>query len=190
VPGVARAHCLAPGSIPATSGDVPPGQVVVLVAPALSETEDRPTPADLVLGPELRAAVQNHLNGRRVLGATLDVRSPQYAQVTVSVTLRVADRSDPFVVEQVQRTAEAALYYYLSPYTGGPDGKGWPIGRDFHVSEIYARLQRIAGVEYVEDVQVTTHNPDAPGGLVAVAPRLAMERDMLLCSGVHTVEVV
>jgi len=61
------------------------------------------------------------------------------------------------------RQAREALYQYLSPYTGGPEGQGWPIGRDLHVSEIYARLQRIPSVEYVEDVRVTTGNPDLPG---------------------------
>ena len=54
VPGVARAHCLAPGVYPAGPNDVQPGQVVVLVLPMQPESNDRPTADDLELTPELR----------------------------------------------------------------------------------------------------------------------------------------
>ncbi len=190
VPGVARANSLAPGSYPSAPSDVPPGQVVVLVVPQLAETNGRVAVEDLALPPDLRAAVQSHLNDRRVLGASLEVRAPRYVEVTVSVSLRVADTNDLFLVDQVSRHARAALYQYLSPYTGGPDGQGWPIGRDLHVSEIYANLQRIPSVEYVEEVHVSTNDPDAPGRPVEVAPRLSLDPDAVLCSGVHVVQVV
>ncbi len=190
VPGVARAHSLTPGAYPSSPSDVPPGQVVVLVVPQRAVTNGRIDPADLQLPNELRAAVQSHLDARRVLGATLDVRGPTYVEVTVTVALRVADPSDSRLIEQVLGEAQSALYRYLSPYAGGPDGNGWPMGRDLHVSEIYARLQRIVGVEYVEDVRVTTYNPDAPGTPIEVSPRLSMPSDGVLCSGVHRVEVV
>jgi hypothetical protein len=150
----------------------------------------QPRPADLALPHDVRAAVQSHLDARRVLGASLEVRAPGYVEVTVAVTVRVRDGSDALVVEDVARRAKDALFQYLNPYTGGPAGRGWPIGRDLHVSEIYARLQRIAAVEYVEDVQVSVPDPDKPGNTLTVAPRLTIPRDAVLCSGVHSVEVV
>jgi hypothetical protein len=64
------------------------------------------------------------------------------------------------------------------------------MGRDLHVSEIYARLQRIPSVEYVEEVRVTTTNPDLPGTPLVVSPRLSMASDALLCSGEHVVDIV
>ena len=42
VPGVARAHCLAPGAYPSAPGDVQPGSVVLLAVPMLSEQNSRP----------------------------------------------------------------------------------------------------------------------------------------------------
>ena len=72
-----------------------------------------------------------------------------------------------------EQAAERALYTYLSPYTGGPDGRGWPVGRDLHVSEIYARLQRVASVEYVDEVKVSIEDPAKPGTSLTVSPRLA-----------------
>jgi predicted phage baseplate assembly protein len=189
VPGVARAHCLAPGSHPASPSDVPPGQVVVLVLPQAAEHDEHSDPVELPLSAELQKAVADHLDGRRVLGATLDVRPPRYVEVAVSVVLRIRDRSEQYVMDDVRRTAEAALYRYLSPYNGGPDGKGWPFGRDLHVSEIYARLLRIPNVEYVEEVQVVVNDPDKPGSWQPVSSRVAMPSDGVLSSGQHHVRV-
>jgi hypothetical protein len=110
-------------------------------------------------------------------------------QVSVDVTLRVSEGSDRFVLENVRRAAERALYTYLSPYTGGPDGRGWPVGRALHVSEIYARLQRVPAVEYVDEVHVRVEDPDAPGTMVSVSPRLNVTADTVLCSGQHQVQV-
>ena len=107
----------------------------------------------------------------------------------MAVTLRVRDPNDTFVADEVARQAQGALFRYLSPICGGPDGNGWPIGRDLHVSELYARLQRIRGVEYVEDVRVTTPDPDAPGTMRDVAPRLSIASDAVLFSGQHNVEI-
>jgi hypothetical protein len=124
-----------------------------------------------------------------VIGAPLDVRAPRYVVVWIDVTVRVAERAEQPARENVRRAAERALYAFLNPYTGGPDNTGWPIGRDLHVSEIYARLQRVAGVQYVEDVNVRTSDPNSPGTLISVSPRLLTPFDGVLCSGEHQVRV-
>jgi predicted phage baseplate assembly protein len=190
VPGVARAHCLAPGALPAAPGDPEPGEVVVLVLPQLPDSELRNGTLPSLERPELLRAVRAHLDERRVMGARLEVRAPRAVDVSVEVTLRVSARTEQYVVDNVRRAAERALYTYLSPYTGGPDGNGWPIGRDLHVSEIYARLQRVAGVEYVDEVHVSVPDPNAPDGVQSVSPRLALSADGLLRSGQHKVQVL
>jgi predicted phage baseplate assembly protein len=189
IPGVARAHCIAPGALPASPGDLPPGQVVVLVLPQLPEPEIRNGLLPSLERPELLTAVKAHLDERRVMGAHLDVRAPRAIEVSVDVILRVSPRTEPFVLENVRRAAERALYTYLSPYTGGPDGQGWPIGRDLHVSEIYARLQRVTAVEYVDEVRVTIPDPNVPGAAQTVSPRLSIPSDAVLLSGKHKVQV-
>ncbi len=189
VPGVARAHCLTPGALPATPGDLQPGEVVVLVLPQLPESESRNGTIPTLDRPELLSAVRAHLDERRVMGAQLEVRAPQLIEVSVEVILRVSARTEQYVLDNVRRAAERALYTYLSPYPGGPEGHGWPIGRDLHVSEIYARLQRVASVEYVDEVRVTIADPNAPGGVQTVSPRFSMPRDALLRSGQHKVQV-
>ncbi len=188
VPGVARATCLAPGSMPAGPNDVPPGRVVVLVLPHVADDARNGTLHNLDR-PELLTAVRAHLDERRVVGAQLDVRAPRYIQVSVDVTLRLSERAEPFMIDNVRRAAERALYTYLSPYTGGPDGRGWPVGRDLHVSEIYARLQRVSSVEYVDEVKVSIDDPDKPGSQLTVSPRLSVPPDAVLASGQHQVKV-
>jgi predicted phage baseplate assembly protein len=189
VPGVARATCLAPGAMPAGPNDIPPGQVVVLVLPQVADDARNGTLRSSVDRPELLAAVKAHLDERRVIGANLEVRAPHYIQVSVDVTLRLSERAEPFMIDNVRRAAERALYTYLSPYTGGPDGRGWPVGRDLHVSEIYARLQRVASVEYVDEVKVSIEDPDKPGSMLTVSPRLNVAPDAVLASGQHQVKV-
>ena len=58
VPGVARAHCLTPGALPAAPGDLEPGQVVVLVLPQLPESDARngTLPDPRAAGPVARSA--------------------------------------------------------------------------------------------------------------------------------------
>jgi predicted phage baseplate assembly protein len=190
VPGVARAHCLAPGALPISSGDLQPGQVVVLVMPQGADADGRNGGAMTSMDqPSLIHAVRSHLDERRVMGAQLEVRAPRTIDVSVDVVIRVSARSEPYIIDNVRRAAERALYTYLSPYTGGPDGKGWPIGRDLHVSEIYARLQRVASVEYVDEVRVSVPDSNAPGGVQIVSPRLNVPVDAVLRSGTHKVQV-
>jgi predicted phage baseplate assembly protein len=189
VPGVARAQCLTPGAVPPQPGDLQPGQVVVLVLPQLPESETRNGALPTLDRPDLLRAVRAHLDERRVVGANLEVRTPRTIEVSVEVTLRVSPRTEQYALENVRRAAERALYTYLSPYTGGPEGRGWPIGRDLHVSEIYARLQRVASVEYVDEVRVVIADPNAQGGVQSVSPRLSVPRDTVLQSGQHWVQV-
>jgi hypothetical protein len=74
------------------------------------------------------------------------VVAPRYATVSVRVTLVIEKDSVP---KTVQDTAVAVLEKFFDPLEGGPDGSGWPFGRDVYVSEIYQILARLPGVRYV-----------------------------------------
>ena len=188
---VARAYCLAPGAQPGAPGDPKPGQVFVIVLPQVDDSHGYIPPERLTLSAELRAAVLSHLEERRLLGTALEVRGPQYVWVSVQADLRVPERSDPALIQEVQRKAEELLYRYLNPYTGGPRGEGWPFGRALNRSEIFGVLQRIEQVEYVEDVQISISdtaglNPQAAGSPLRV---VTVPRYGLICSNRHQVKV-
>jgi hypothetical protein len=85
-----------------------------------------------------------------------------------------------------RRAAEDELYRYLHPYTGGPDRQGWPFGRELHASELFALLQRIETIEFVDELKILVREaPGAPGQ--AAGQRLAIPALGLICSDVHTV---
>lgn len=189
VAGVARARCIGPGAQPGDASDPKPGQVFVVVLPQAENTSGS-IPIELLnLSADLRAAVLAYLNERRPLGVTLDVRRVRFFLISVKAKLRLPARSEPGLIAEVKQRAEDALYRYLNPYTGGPQGQGWPFDRDLHVSEISGLLQRIPQVEFVEEIQITMAEPGAAGAPQVVAPRLLVPRDGLVCSGLHSVDV-
>jgi hypothetical protein len=79
------------------------------------------------------------------------------------------------------------LFKYLNPCIGGPEGSGWPFGRELHTSELFALLQRIPGVEFVEELKVS-YRETATGSTPRPAPpRLLIPPNGLICSDDHRV---
>jgi predicted phage baseplate assembly protein len=189
VNGVARARCIAPGAQPGNGASPRPGQVQVVVLPGGAHVEGYLPPEELNLSAELRAGVLTHLEERRLVGTTLDVIQPQFIFVSIQALVRVAEHSDPALLLETQQLAEAALYRYLNPYTGGPRGTGWPFGRDLHVSEIYGVLQRVAAIEFVEEARVGVVDPGSNAAPRPAPPRLELPPHGIICSGRHTVTV-
>jgi hypothetical protein len=141
----------------------------------------------MTLSAELRGSVLSYLDDRRLLGTALEVRAPQYTWVSVRAKLRLPERSDAGLAADVREQAQAALYRYLNPYTGGPRGDGWPFGRDLHQSEIFSLLQATPHVEFVEDVQMFVS--DGSGAAKPASARLILPRHGIICSDTHEVTV-
>jgi predicted phage baseplate assembly protein len=187
VPGVSRARCLAPGTQPGSPNAIRPGQVFVVVLPDV-EDRQRPAPEALVLTDELRARVLDYLTPRCVIGAAVEAAIAAMTWVAVSVDILVSAESHPALAGEVQREAERALYDYLNPFLGGPAKKGWPFGRDLHLSELFGLLQRIHGVEYIESIRLRTR--EAGQDAWKTAPhRVTLPDHGLICSGTHAVVV-
>jgi len=45
-----------------------------------------------------------------------------------------------------------ALYQYINPITGGPDGGGWPFDADLNSALVFQVLEAVEGVERVDEV--------------------------------------
>jgi predicted phage baseplate assembly protein len=186
---VCRAYCLAPGAQPARPHAPPPGHVVVLVLPQVDAPDGPIAPAQLAVPPDLAQAVRSRLDSHRLLGTTLEVREPRYLWVTVGVTLRFAERTEPAAMEDARAQAEEALYRYLNPYVGGPQGDGWPLGRDLNRSELFGLLQQIPNVEYADELHLTVAESEAAVVPATTAQRIVIPFDGLVCSGHHMVGV-
>jgi predicted phage baseplate assembly protein len=173
-PEAARVRCI-------TADEV--GAVIrVLVVPALP---DPVTPDFASLKPDVAMLdrIRRHLDERRCLGARIRVEPPFYHGVTVVASVRAGTGVAP---EALRTRATAALYAYLNPVTGGLDGSGWPFGRPVAAGEIFAVLQRLPGVEIVDDVRLFAADP-ITGKRGGAVPRIDLAPHALVFSYGHQV---
>jgi predicted phage baseplate assembly protein len=131
------------------------GAVRVLVVPDVNQAGELNFAA-LQLDPAMRTRIERYLDERRCVGALLSVEPPFYQGVTVIARLRARPRTVPTALEA---RATQALFDYFNPISGGPDGEGWPFGRPVQSGEVFAVLQRLPGVELVEEVRLFSANP-------------------------------
>ena len=142
-PSVARARCLPPAA--------PGGPVRVLVVPRVDIPPERLQLDDLALPDDLVRDVSAYLDERRILTTAVEVTTPSYQGVTVVARVRGTPGADP---ELIRDRLLEALYAYLNPVIGGPEGNGWPFGRELNVGEVFALLAGVEGVLGVEEVRL------------------------------------
>ena len=150
---VARVRCLQ-ASLPGADGRPGPGQIYILAIPRLPEhlAQGYVPAGQLALDDGLRRRIADYLDEHRLLTAQLDVRAPDYKRVTVTVDLEARAEAEPHRVEQA---VAARLEELLNPFVGGTDGSGWPFGRDLYVSDLYACIQSVPGVQYIKDLSMS-----------------------------------
>jgi hypothetical protein len=142
---VARAHCVSRRYLGAGT--------------EAERTADRPGWVSLVLVPRegvapdeaeaVRASVAAYLEPRRLIGTRYTVVEPVWAPVAAEI---VVVRRQDVLDADVRAVVVDALRRFLDPRSGGTAGTGWPFGRDVFVSELYAVLEQLEGVDYVPDL--------------------------------------
>jgi predicted phage baseplate assembly protein len=181
-PSVARAKCVQPQEN--TNGDSPPpGVVIVLLIPQVSTTEGYIPPEEFELSREVKEEVRSYLDERRLLSTMLVISEPSYHWVSVEARVKVKARLDP---AQVRQEVEKKLYRFINPLWGGPEGDGWPFGRDLIISEVYSCIQSVEGVEYVEEAHICPVDM-ATKGRGQATQRVVIPRTGVLCSHDHQI---
>ena len=135
----------------------------------------RPAPS-----PGLRHAVAAYLDRHRMLGTRVEVTGPTYTEVSVHAQVqatRPASRAD------LASRLRAALDGFFDPLAGGPDGTGWPLGRDVYRLEVMQVLDEVPGVEHVLELELLTAD-GAQCGDVCIG------QIGLVAAGTHQIEVV
>jgi predicted phage baseplate assembly protein len=161
--------------------------VRVLVVPqAVPDPGGRLRFEQLVPGDALLERITRYLDQRRLIGTRLAVGPPYYQGVTVVATLHAFRAAD---TDRVRRQAHDALYRHLDPLTGGADGKGWPFGRPVQAGEIFAVLQRVPGVELVDEVILHPADP-LTGKRGDATDRIDLDPPSLVFSFDHRVRVI
>jgi predicted phage baseplate assembly protein len=179
-PEVARLRCLTAGE-----DGVEPGAVRVLVVPNAPSEDGRILLGNLVPSEQTLQRISERLDQVRLIGTRVVVEPPRYLGVTVVGRLVARPRNN---AARIQMEALDALYKFLNPLTGGPDGTGWPFGRAVHAGEVFATLQNLRGVEVVEDVRIFGANP-LTGERGAQTTRLELPAAGLVFSYQHQIRV-
>ena len=127
-----------------------PGHVSVLV---MAKVNGRAAQAS----DELIRSVQDALEPARLVTTRVHVVRPRYLKVGVRLTLVTRINVS---AEQMRAEAIKRLGRLFDPLEGGPDGEGWPFGRDAFVSEVYDVLAKLPGVDRViRSIAQSTQEP-------------------------------
>jgi predicted phage baseplate assembly protein len=169
---IARAHA-GVNRHPAFECVTATGVTTVIVVPHLPA--ERPFPS-----PGLLRAVRSHLEPRRLIGSRIEVSGPRYTEVTVRAGVWAKPLADPAAV---RARVVAAVEDFLHPLRGGPDGDGWPFGRDVVRAEVLRVIDDVAGVDHVTALELI--GPDG-----ASCGNLCIGALGLVHSGAHEIEVV
>jgi predicted phage baseplate assembly protein len=164
---------VAPNAHPAFDCIVAPGIVTVIPVPSLPPEAPQPTPGTLAL-------VQRYLNRRRIIGTRVEVTAPRYLTVSIRTTVRALPGTSPSLLIARVR---AALDAFLDPLTGGPDGKGWPFGRNVYRSEIMQVIDGTSGVDNVATLDLI------PGDCEPVCGNVCVPALWLVTPGTHQIGV-
>ncbi len=136
-------------ALPAThpTGRHAPGWVKLVVMPHSHDPQPQPSF-------QLRRFVYNFVSARMPasIAGQLSVVGPHYVEVgAVAVVAPKSMESAALVLQEVTMTLQS----FLNPLSGGPDGKGWPFGRDVYLSDVAAIVEAIAGVDYIATLELT-----------------------------------
>jgi predicted phage baseplate assembly protein len=172
---VARVRCLATRA-PGPGGELvfKAGAVTVIVVPRSAER--RPQPSQRLI-----RQIRDFL-ARTALAAIdgdIHVKGPDYTEVSVSALLTPAV---PELSNVILRRAAAELEGFLHPLTGGEDRTGYGFGRAVYLSEVQAVLERIDGVDHVEEAVFLGAGPGVQSFLVS--------ENSLASSGIHDIRLV
>jgi predicted phage baseplate assembly protein len=141
---VARVRCLGPAKVG--------GPVRLLVVPRVRRSPDSQAIDDFALSDGLVERVAKYLEPRRLLGATVEISTPYYQGVTVATHLHASPTASDQVMARIRSDALEVLYSWVNPLVGGFDGEGWPWDTDLNAASLTELLERLPGVERVDEV--------------------------------------
>lgn len=112
-------------------------------------------PEMFALAPQLREQILAYLSERKLLGVAVELQEPEYIGVSVQTEVGLEPAyNNPQAQQEILFNLRVALYRFLNPLTGGPEGKGWIFGRPVYPSDIVALFQQTPGVQYLGIVQL------------------------------------
>ncbi len=180
---VGRTICLPPTT--------PADAIKVHILPRVVPADRKLTYAELTPDEQLLNEVAAYLDGRRVIGTTVQVLPVRLRGVSVVVNLQAEPQAG---LQRVEEEVLQALYTYLNPLVGGSasgPGQGWPFGRLLNQGELYQIVHSIEGVQFVRVLRVYGTNLETgEQEPQPVGSHVMLEPDELVASGTHVVRAI
>ena len=185
---VARAHCVPQRNLEAGTEierlKLRPEHVSIVIVPARERPNPTPPPPT-VTGPASRTAPQPSeeqmnallafLDDRRMLTTKLHVVGPFYAHVSAQVLLA---RNVDAMENKLASAVAASLSDLLDPLQS-ENRNGWPFGRDVFVSDIYEKLEKIPGLDFIADVMLDSQCAAGDDKCVVASPIWHADGDLV-----------
>ena len=150
------------------------GWVTVIIVP--DSTDPKPYPSltlKRVVGDYLNAASLSTIASL----ANVYVDGPTYIEASVSLDLFVSSMD---FASEAAREAKRRLDAFFHCLTGGPDGEGWDFGRGVAISDVYALLEGISGVDHLENLQFQGREEEDV---------ISVPSDYLMANGTHAINI-
>jgi hypothetical protein len=121
------------------------GEISIIIVPDPGNGADtKPEPSE-----DLKLKVARLLDKRRLITTRVHVVGPQY--VPASIDVKVA-RKPNTLIETTWHKVENTLRQFMDPIKGGPDGNGWPFGRNVYKSELFNLIENIEEIDHVRAI--------------------------------------
>ncbi|MGB9180937.1 MAG: putative baseplate assembly protein [Pyrinomonadaceae bacterium] len=132
----------------AASGRKMPGWVTLLIIPQSEEPRPRPS---FGLREQVRKFIEARVSADLAASGHIYVTGPEYLEIDIEATIAPLNVDEAGAVEQ---RAREALQTFFHPLRGGPEGRGWELGRDVFISDVASVLERVEGVDYVRELSL------------------------------------
>jgi predicted phage baseplate assembly protein len=139
-----------------------PGWVTLVIVP--ESRAPRPFPS-FGLRERVRKYIQARASANLVEAERIRVVGPTYLPIDLEALVAVVNTADAGTVEALAR---AALEDFFDPLRGGPERRGWELGRDVFLSDVAVVLERTQGIDYVKELTLL-RNGVSQGDRVQVA---------------------
>jgi hypothetical protein len=110
----------------------------------------------------------------------VEVVGPTYLDVTIQAQVQAKSGVNKTSLQQAIVTA---LNTFLDPLVGGPDGTGWPFGRDVYRSEVMKVIDAVSGVDHIVSMDLIAEGCQPQCGNVCLGPT------WLVAAGAHQITV-
>jgi hypothetical protein len=159
---LATQRCLEPRfdfSQPFGGLDRSPGNVNIVIVPNIGPALS-PTPQAT---PELIHEVVRYLDRRRDITARMNVSGPKYLPVDVSIAASAWQKAiDQGLISgpgDVQAYISQKIQQYLHPVVGGLDGKGWQVGQNVFIADLYKAVMPSQDIGFISTLQIQSGTP-------------------------------